>query len=1297
MVRPAPAILLKVLPKPTACLGSTVLSPPGSPHLKVRFPRFKSHPAYSTTSSAISSSNAAATKANTQTNLLDLLKFAPAGSQGSSQQPQRTEAAQPTQGNPEAQSTHGRGISASDLVASLRANTPKPTSPAQSLPRSSSAAHQDSLLKLLNRTTSGLEDQPSNASYSNQGNKAPRDTPSADRTSSPIRFFGSKENTPTPFQPEALPKAPPNTKNGPIFTYVNPFEQLSASSPLNAQNGDSSKRKVKSPSPAAVHDSSRRKLTSSGDDVLQSIESPEPKPLNDGRTQVEALMGIGAPSKDAETVAEALNEVGGQVHKQMEHALAEAEEKRPQIKQEEREEAGISSGVESFSKQEPNVSATRTAKASKEESAPAKNIEEWENMDDEGNTKRGKGREVPTYQFPMKPFVCIEVKKESSDLNIREDSVIHIARFRKDFDQTDRTLATATKDFIVYGMPKNGGVRVIQQENGSSSLLFPNTQDRIFNVAISTAYSGDTFQRVIATGVSGSVYWTSIADPGLELTQSDMEAQAVVFPPITAAADSSALGGQLKTRAKKSNRHPDFFAIGRGKSIQIVFPGHARNSEFFGDASKVDTEKYFGDRSLKVNTGKAGKDFAFSEDDSTIVTLDKAGRLRIWDIGELVAEENSAPSKLAPIEVKTPMLTFSTAPSTSEKYWPTSVLFVDKIRAYVKGIAQRYIIVGMKQNHTLQLWDLCLEKAVQELSFPHSSEGDAICSVAFHPASGIIVVGHPTRNSIYLIHLSAPRYNLPGMPQAKFIQRLASKDQSLPKAEATAIMSGFREYSLSNIGQLRSLELAPSAGDPSKGVEDLENPQLFDLYVMHSKGVTCLAFTKEDLGWSPDNKALYPIDAAQENLIVLKDLREQSLPSSVNGDTSSSVTPSKGPAKSAPKDFEKVEKAATPSAMSRSVEKSEIKRTKQNGAIETNSKAAVVASASAPSSKLAQRASSPVPQTASQAPKESVIPTVTKLASRDTNEPTPAASNERSSRSIGNGEPISMGISSELLDKEMKKIELGVSGEFSKTFQRELDALYRRLDSDKQVQNAATGANQEAILRLVSKQLGDNVEKSLTSIVTKGIKDTVTPFIAEVTTSTLDRSLPHIISQQMQHLLPVSMRSVVPDAITRTMQSAEIYRAVSDQVIKSVTGHVDREFGSNLQSYIIPTFQNLTISTAQKITQETEARVRDQLEQAEVKRREDAAKIDHLSDNVRILSETIHQMAEAQSTFQSEILRLQERAMRDNQANSRHDTPTPSDSASMQASPEQKEAEAVSAALQKRSYEEATIMVRTLV
>lgn len=1278
--------------------------------------------------------------------LLSLLKFGSAASspQTTPQQP-TVSASRPEYGGPSTHSVHGRGISASDLVASLTSG--KSSTPTlrekQTHSQSSSANHQDALLKLLNQTTAraeGSAPKPSdtagaNSAQASDGPSSSRQTPIKDvkgntpgRNESPMRFFGATgSQAPASFEPKVSPEVGATQKG--IFTYENPFEHLAASSPRHLHsksptNGDAHKRKVKSPSPAANQSSSRRKLTPSGNEVLQSVETSAPGRVEDSRSQIEALMGIGAPTRNAETVADALNEVGSKVDRQVESALAQAEEvtasqkEGPEIKQEvsdvdEQTLADIQAQAHDIAVDVQHELQKDENQGLLEESMPKpvaeaiKDIidgaadgqyaDNYNSADGEEKNAPETERIVQVYQFPMRPFVSIDlVQKEPARLTLREDSVVNIARMKKEFDQADRTLATASNEFIAYGMPKSGGVRVIRQDTGLSSLLFSKTQDRIFNVAISTAPSTPPpshyfgHQTVIATGISGTVYWAVIARPGEELTQDDMEKQGVVIPPLASQSESPS-GGQLKTRAKKSNRHPDFFAIGRGKSIHIIFSMHAQSSDCVNKEGVMDTERYFTERNLKISTGKAGKDFTFSKDDTTIVTLDKAGKLRIWDIRDLTNESNAASSMLAPVDVKTPILTFSTA-NSAEKSWPTSVLFVDKHRPYVKGTALRYIIVGMKQNHTLQLWDLCLGKAVQELSFPHDKETDPICSVAYHPGTGIIAVGHPTRNSIYFIHLSAPKYNLQTMSQAKFVSRLAAKDTTLAKAEATAIMSGMREYSFGEIGQLRSLELVPSSGETSRSTDDEEDPMLFELYVMHSRGVTCLTIKKEDMGWSKDSRVLHSLDAEQEGYIILKDLREPSVstttaPSELSliGEepASTASVKAKAPAKELSKS------GGVVSDSGEAAPKTEKKKAKRSGTSEVASR---VGPTSTTTESYASAAQSP-----SIASKESSRANAAKQAVRDASESNITSTQDKPVRPVANGESISVGISGDFLDKELKKIEAGVSQEFNKVLGEKLEKIYNRFAEDKRVQDAAGAAKQDAVLRLVSSTLTENVEKSLSDIIHKNVQASVVPSIAKTTSASLNDTLPTIISKQLNDTIPASLKAALPDAVgnavSKWMSSPNVLAPITEKIAKAMAGQVEKEFSTTLQNKIVPAFSNLALNATQNAAKDIERRVQETLQQKELQHSQDSNKIDQLTNLVRGLSDTIHAMAAAQSDFKLEIVKLQQKVNQDSQALARQQSLTPGDSISMHVSPEQEELDNIATSMNEGRFEEATIMV----
>ena len=1311
--------------------------------------------------------------------LLNLLKFssksAPSPRSSTTQQPLAASqiSSSTLQANPITHSVHGRGISASDLVASFMGKSPTPA-PRENIVSPSSTNHQDFLLKLLNRTTPAqpttseqgvvtvpgppeestaiqpIVDSSTDTVLENQIKSSAGDIQSGPSTrhGSPIRVFGGpNDKEPTPFQPQDLPKIEPAPKKGLLFTYVNPFEQLAASSPRNTplkpSNGDGNKRKINESAVKGGHSSSRRKLTPAGDEVLESIETSMPASVTDRRASEEVLTGIGAPTTSAETVADALNEVGSKVKQEEGNALVKAEiaEEETRIKQEEPEtvqEAAFNTIEDKEQDTTLNANQTTVSNEKIEEhdgdsvpeivaaigesldygEDPTNIANDWEDAEvQESDALNGNHRVVPVYQFPMKPFISIEITaKELSTLTFREESMTNIARLKKEFDQTDRTLVTATNDFIVYASPKSGGLKVIRQDDGLARHVFPDTRDRIFNVSISSANPGSSsrgVQNIIATGISGTVYWITISTPGEDIFEQELKDYGLIFPPSLLHSENPS-NGQLKTRAKKSCRHPEFFAIGRGKSIHIVFPAHAQTSNFLQEGAVIDTENYFKDRNLRICTGKAGKDFAFSEDDSVILTLDKTGKLRFWDITDLVDDKNATASVLQPIELKTSMMTLATA-HPSEKPWPTSVLLVDKLRPYTKGTALRYVIVGMKQNHTLQLWDLCLGRSVQEVSFPHEKESDAICSITYHPSSGIVVVGHPTRNSLYLLHLSAPKYNLPAISQAKFIQRLANKDSTLPRAESTAILSGLREYSFANRGELRSVELFPSSGEPTRSAEDDDDPMLFELYVMHSKGVTCLGIRKEDLGWSRDNKVAHPVDAEEKGLLVVKDLKESHLASFSEHSSANDVHPPNATPKiltkatkkptipslnkrDAPLQEQVVPSAATPNTISEKIEK---KKKKRGGAVpENRHRESDIAAASASGAVSGDPNIDAVRHVETEPTEENraisnETPRTNNSGPRDATE----SAITLDLNQAANDQPKNIKISLDSLDQELSRIEKGVSAEFNRVINRELDTLYQRIAEDKRIQDAAGTAKQDAILRLVSSTLGENVEKALTRIITTSMQVDVIPSLGDVTALTIDKRLSDVLTQHLHHAIPPLLKLALPEAISRGVQNPEFLRVIADQISGKLTGYVEKEFTRTLQNTIVPNFKNLAVGLAQSSKMESDTRVRDYLKKAESQHKEDSAKIDQLTLLVRGLSETVHTMAAAQSEFQRQILMLQEQATQERRkgfssvtSSQESNIPTPS-TARPPKSPEQEELELIGNLMNEGRFEEGTIHV----
>lgn len=1307
-------------------------------------------------------------------NLLNLLKF----NQNTQTSPHPTFTSQNPSSNAEdVQVRQGRQISADDLVASfmrkpssVAVQSPRTVSLSQSqrpVPSSSTDNPQDLLLKLLNQSqgksprslsrqndsyTDSIEAASSEATVDDVS-RHPLQAPSENTSSkpsehegkeSPMRVFGISDDT----QSKHFQSPQPHSKSS-MFTAVNPFEQLAASSPRIRTPIAENRSRPNTPKVDILKHGREDSTGSRGGDQPQNFESSRPaiktrKLSSTGDSKVPKVAS--RPEAPVETVSEALGEVGEQVNKQVEEALAQADlnghsKSANNISEQtayEMEQAIHDTAVEMKHEIEENPKALEEVmpkpmvdaiKDVVDEVARADIADSWESADAEDSPAKGDEFIVRVFSIPLRPFVSITINKlVDPPVPIRSSAVMDIARLKKEFDQIDRTLVAATPNLISYALPKSGGFRLIRQDDGKYRQVYNKSKERIFNVAVCSAPDNTPehahVETFIGTGIQGSVFWVPIYKAEKDFVE-DLEEKGLIFPPPTNSGDQTS-GGQLKTRVKPSSRHPAYFALGRGKSIHIVWPRSAGHSRYTEQESRiVNSEKYLKEHRLVVNTGKAGKDFAFSACDSVIATLDKTGKLRFWDIRDLTEPRLEEETDIhEAVEINDAIYELQTT-IPGEKSWPTSVMFLDKEIPMMRGTASRYLIVGMKQNHTLQLWDIGLGKAVQEINFPHDKESDAICSITYHPKTGIIAVGHPTRNSIYFVHLSAPRYNLPAMAAAKYIQRVADGDSRLPRPESTAIMSGVREISFAPKGDLRSLEILSQPAGTS--IYDGEDSPLFELYVMHSKGVTCLSIRKEDLGWDKDGKVLHSVDAAsidgidvgpirappptpselsvKEEYIPQSSLARPSVKLAGKKDSTSSRAQSQTPessmiASTLARVESKQDAARAILSNSEKTEKSE-KKKKRAGAADTASQISNALSRKTPGAPAtnpplvtpasyahaAQRAASPAPP-----PTSSAVEDIRPLKADPMEVPTWASRLFAQAPSPKATDGSIAGV-----EKLLKEMEKRLSSDIVAAFQSKLDGLYKKIDEDRRVQEAAGSAKQEAILRLVSSTLTENVEKTLSKIVQTNLSEVIVPSLNQAIITSVEHKITETLGKSIQNTIPREIKAALPQSVGKALQEADVLRLVSELVSGRVAQQVENQMTMTLHNTITPNFTNHAVKAAQQIAGEVERRVGEQLRQTEIQHRNDNAKIDQLTNLVHGLTSTVQTMAQAQANFQAEILKLQTQLTK----NREESTKSAAAPAPRAASPppvksvEDEELETITRHISEGNYEDGTIMVNT--
>ena len=847
-----------------------------------------------------------------------------------------------------------------------------------------------------------------------------------------------------------------------------------------------------------------------------------------------------------------------------------------------------------------------------EETAAQGVADSWESADQDEIVviEEKEGPAVKVFNFPMKPWISINLQEGTTDPRpeFRDEAIMDIARLKKEFDQIDRNLYTASPNYMTYGMSKQGGLRVIRQDDGKDAKVFTDTKDRIFNVAMSVTpadHEGVYKEAIIGTGISGTVYWVQIRDGEKDhIEDTHLEQYGFALPPMTSS-EGDTPGGVLKTRARSSTSHPEFFAVGRGKTINFVWPSYILQNNLFkpGHDRVVDTERLLQQCSLKINTGKAGKDFTFSQDDSVVVSLDKSGRVKFWDVRDLTAPKEGCDSR-NPVpehdsfEVKEPLMTLASTPE-GEKAWPTSVILLDKQRPYQKRCALRYMIVGMKQNHTLQLWDLALGKPVQEFNLPHSKESDAVCSVMYHAASGMIIIGHPTRNSVYFAHLSAPKYNLKSVSQAEYIQRLVNQDSSIPQPDSTAVISGVREYSFENRGILRSLDILSS---PAMA-QETDEPTLFELYAMHSKGVACLLIKQRELGWSKDNKVISAVDAVSEGVVTVAKLKTPQ-PSEVGAETSQT--------------------------------RSGVRSAKENTQpLETATDSVTPAKAKAEPKEV---------ETPAQSSKE----TQSEKPERKSRKKKNAAANQTNDAQT-NGNPQGQkaekvsnvgAMSSEALNSAMSGMETRLGSNLADTLRSSLKNLQGKLDEGSKAREESFNQNQMRLLDMVSEVLNENTQKVLEALIHHQFTELVVPAIGDKAGKAVQDLLNHKLQPNINKAIHKEIQDTLPVSLSRSLRSNDFLHAVADRVSASVASSVQQELLNALTQRLTSTFTEVANRNSQQNLADLRQQQHEQYEHLKAQRTADSHKIDQLQGTVQQLTNMISNMAASQESLQAEILKL---------------------------------------------------------
>jgi hypothetical protein len=493
------------------------------------------------------------------------------------------------------------------------------------------------------------------------------------------------------------------------------------------------------------------------------------------------------------------------------------------------------------------------------------------------------------------------------------------------------------------------------------------------------------------------------------------------------------------------------------------------------------------------------------------------------------------------------------------------------------------------------------------------------------------------------------------MDQARYITMLARNDPGLPRPESTAIMSGLREFSFAKVGQLRSLDMlrhpVANASEP-----DNENSTLFELYVMHSKGVCGVSVKRKDLGWDKESKMIKPIDAMQAGIIDVSQLDPPQKMPPPSEHSSNADTPSKRSKKHEAK--ASASTAAKNEPVKREIPSSTHFVVPANGAARKESTSKQLPEASLPSQQSSTNPPLMTPDSYAMAAQRAKSPVQDK----------------------GTGSAETREFSSPAVAPRVSSDD-----DLAAMLNKQFDALYQRIDADKRVSDASGAAKQDAMLRLISSTLTENVEKSLHRIVSGSIEKEIVPAVTGSMTKAVEKKVTEMLPQQLNTIVTREVKAALPQAVQQALTNAQVQRSITDQVATKVQQQV-----SQLLQQSLP---NLATQAAQKMISDLENRNKQQIAEIEKRRVHDQTKIQELSDLVRGMAETINSMSASQVAFQDQYLKTQRSQSRAGGAQEGSAKDAASTAAEQQPEPEDPEAANITQLLVSGQYDQATYAV----
>ncbi|GAO46234.1 hypothetical protein SAICODRAFT_7270 [Saitoella complicata NRRL Y-17804] len=750
-----------------------------------------------------------------------------------------------------------------------------------------------------------------------------------------------------------------------------------------------------------------------------------------------------------------------------------------------------------------------------------------------------------------------------------------ITRQKRTYDPTERQIIAATIRYVAYALPETSatpGIRLIDQENGAMCLLRSEYKEKIVNLTFwhGEGKSDGIVARLRVTNSVGAVYVYKITG---EL-KGDNEPYVVE---LGFEGDSAEIA--VKPRARWNPINSDAVGVSFGMYLYNI-PEFAREvirRDGLPEGVAGDVQVICADKSLK--------DFAFSDDGSTIATVDKLA-IKLWP-------QDATSGSDQRIMQCVPELAYTAI--TSDKL--TSVRFID----VDDKRPARYLLVGARHNHDLQLWDIELGTCVQQLSFP-SEETNRMACVGYHQATQTVVISCAARKSLYFLHLTAPaRAGQEGMSQAEYCRHVSKKAQEITVHDANVRSAAFEYVAEYRFDTDPAATSAPSTCFGFQIEESYDDANAFEMFVYHEGGFT--AFGCQSLLSAPAAAPTLQgtkLDPEAEPARRKNKPRKLALHRRVApGDEDLGVTTSIS-----------ATRPTSSSAAESQLTEAELQRRRSSIMI-TESVEQVRSPTATRTPQPDDLVLAAAGVSATEGPEMLVEEVVRQLEEKEAVQETESASVPPVIASA-----TATNVDMTAVTEGLKALELNLQTKIDNAFA----AQARRLEEDRLVQAAADQARQETILKVVSETLSKNTGKLIQTTINNTIQQQVLPALSTLVGASLEHNMTKALKDPLEKALPKELFAVINASVQQALTQPEFTASIAAAVGKPLVGAVETSFKAEMLK--------LVGDIEQKALREIQA-VRAEAEQQSAA---DGVKIDALTASVGRMEGMLLSLLEREAT-----------------------------------------------------------------